>query len=393
MTFKNISKFLTLLSALSLGACQTTTQEKTTSSSSSPISIQKLPPRTLQDSSLAPNQAANKLKVALLTPLSGTHAKLGQDMLSAAQLSLFAHGGNRVEMMIYDTKGNPDEATSVAHQALQDGAQLFIGPVFSSEVQAISAVTVQAGVPILSFSNSESVAGPTIFTLGFDPKDQIDAILQVAATHGMRHIGAMLPENAYGQLLQESLNNAARAHSVQVSPVVFYTPGAGDFSQQTAQFKDQPLQGILVPEGGQTLKLITSALLYNDVDMSEIKLLGTGQWDTPATFNDDSLLGGWYAATPPNKRVQFEQKFHQQFGHYPPRIATLAYDAISLAIVLSQQATTPSNMIAALTQPRGFDGMDGAFRLNANGHVDRPLAVLEVATHGVRVVSPAQSSF
>lgn len=396
MSYQKFSLSLILLSALTLAACQTTTQREAPAPGNVPIRVEKLPPRTLQQPQAATTPQdlqQDKMRVALLLPLTGSRAKLGQDMLASAQMSLFDHGSDQLELVIYDTQGDPEQARMVAQKALSEQAQLIVGPIFSQEVAAVRTVASQANVPILSFSNNQTVAGNQVFVLGFDPGEQIREIIAVAAAHNIRTLGALLPENAYGDLLQDALVQAAKENGVRIESVASYRPGTSDFSAQAIKLKDVPLQGLFIPEGGDTLKLMISSLLYNDVDLTQVKLLGTGQWDTPQTFTTDSIRGGWFVAPPPHKRAQFEQKFRAQFGHTPPRIATLAYDAMSLAAILSQTQQGTSLMLSELTQPRGFDGIDGIFRLNPNGLVERRLAVLEVANRGVRVISPAKSGF
>lgn len=392
--FKKISLHLVLLSALTLAACQTTTQRKAPTTSDSSIQVEKLPPQTLhQQKPVSQVLQQDKMRVAVLLPLTGAHAQLGQDLLASAQMSLFDHGNDQLELMIHDTQGTPAQASNATQQAINEGAQLIVGPIFSQEVAAVKTIAAQANVPVLSFSNNQTVAGNQVFVLGFDPSEQIREIISVAAAHNIRSIAALLPENGYGDLLRDALVLAAQENNIRLEVIASYRPGTSDFSAQALKLKDIPLQGLFVPEGGDTLKFMVSSLLFNDVDLSQVRLLGTGQWDTPQTFVTQSARGGWFVAPPPQKRAQFEQKFSAQFGHTPPRIATLAYDAMSLAAILSQTRQGNSLMLSELTQPRGFDGIDGTFRLNPNGLVERRLAVLEVANHGVRVISPARTAF
>ncbi|MEN8237087.1 MAG: penicillin-binding protein activator [Pseudomonadota bacterium] len=395
LLFRKIFSSLILLSALTLAACQTTTQRnRPTSDGSAPISVEKLPPRTLhQQQTMSGITQQDKMRVAILLPLTGTNAQLGQDLLASAQMSLFDHGSNQLELMIHDTQGTPAQASAAAQQALHEGAQLIVGPLFSQEVAAVKAIASQANVPVLSFSNNQKVADSQVFILGFDPSEQVREIISVAAAHNIRNIGALLPENAYGDLLQDALVQAVAHNDIRIEAIAFYRPGTSDFSAQAIKLRNIPLQGLFVPEGGDTLKLVISSLQYNDVDLTQVRLLGSGQWDTPQTFTTSSARGGWFVAPAPYKRAQFEQKFRTQFGHSPPRIATLSYDAMSLAAILSQTRQGNSLMLSELTQPRGFDGIDGTFRLIPNGLVERRLAVLEVANHGVKVVSPAKAEF
>jgi len=124
-----------------------------------------------------------------------------------------------------------------------------------------------------------------------------------------------------------------------------------------------------------------------------VQLLGSGLWDTPEIGGDPALVGGWFASSPPEARQEFERRYNATYGHNPPRLASLGYDAAALAAVMARgQAGEPFSQQAILN-PSGFTGVDGLFRFTPNGLVQRGLAVLQVEPQGASVVSPAPQSF
>jgi hypothetical protein len=171
-------------------------------------------------------------------------------------------------------------------------------------------------------------------------------------------------------------------------------PGAAG-KDAAAQLPDIviPFDAILIPEGGNRLKSVAPLLPYYDVDPEKVHFLGTGLWDEPGLGTEPALNGGWYAAPPPGARADFDQRFRAVYKRPPPRLATLAYDATALAAVLARNANGPDFSAAALTNPSGFAGVDGIFRLRPDGLIQRGLAVLEVHRNGNTVVSPAPTTF
>src|SRR4029077_15012758 len=123
-----------------------------------------------------------------------------------------------------------------------------------------------------------------------------------------------------------------------------------------------------------------------------LQLLGSGLWDGPDLGSEPALVGGWFAASPPDLRRTFTQRFQATYGRAPPRLASLGYDAAALAAVLATGEGEPFSQQAIL-RPNGFTGADGLFRFTPGGLVQRGLAVLEVAPEGDVVVSPAPQSF
>ena len=150
---------------------------------------------------------------------------------------------------------------------------------------------------------------------------------------------------------------------------------------------------LLLPQGGERLKATARQLRQAGLDASQVRLLGSGLWDDPATVGEPALVGGWFAASPPDARAQFEAKFRATYGHAPPRLASLSFDAAALAAVLAKNGGADPFTTDAILNPRGFAGVDGLFRFTPDGLVQRGLAVIEVGPQGNTVVSPAPSSF
>ena len=125
----------------------------------------------------------------------------------------------------------------------------------------------------------------------------------------------------------------------------------------------------------------------------QVRVLGTGLWDDSGTTREPALVGGWFAAPTPEAAGDFQRRFEAAYGHRPPRIASLAYDAAALAAVLAGIEQGPRFDHATLTSASGFAGNDGIFRFRQDGIAERGLAVLEVTKDGFRVLSEAPATF
>jgi hypothetical protein len=155
----------------------------------------------------------------------------------------------------------------------------------------------------------------------------------------------------------------------------------------------QPIDALFVPAGREELPSLAPLLASTDVTGAHVQLLGTGQWDYPSIGNEKALVGGWYPAPDPKGWSSFTQRYAKTYGAAPPRLASLAYDAVSLAVSLSQGAPGERYAAAQLTRQSGFAGVDGLFRLLPDGTCERGLAILEVHEGGPQVIDPAPSSF
>ena len=382
-----------------------------------------VPPATAPDQPMAPPPAGQRV-VALLLPLSGPTAGLGQAMLDAAMLATFDMAGDEFVLRPYDTAGTPEGAAAAAQRALGEGAQLILGPLFAAEARAVGPIAASANVNVLAFSNDRSVAGGDVNVMGFMPEAQVGRIVAYARAKQIERFAVIAPNNDYGNAVVNGLRAALDATGGQLADVALYEPGTDDLApvvRNLAHYDGprrgaiQALQGkndaaskdalrklqdqnaaelgfdaLLVAESGSKLRSLASLLPYYDIDPSKVKILGAQGWDDPTLGTEPALLGAWYAAPPPEARADFEKRFETTFRRKPQRLASLAYDAAALAAVV---ARTTGFSADALHQPSGYAGVDGIFRLRPDGLIERGMAVVEVQQRGVKTIDPPPESF
>ena len=346
--------------------------------------------------------AAGPAKVALLAPLSGPNAELGKAMLEAAQLALFTTGSGQLTLIPRDTAGTADGAAAAARSAITDGAQLIIGPLLAAEVEAVKPVTRDAKINVVAFSTATQLAGGNVFLMGFLPRQEVAREVSFARDKGLGRFAALAPNSQYGKLMTDALREAAAASGAAVAKIEYLDARAADPSAAIQRLMSASgaappagpsvaFDALLLPEGGEQLKQIARQLQQAGLDTGRVRLLGSGLWDDPTIGSEPALDGGWFASSPPEPRREFESRFQATYGHAPPRLASLAFDAAALASVLAKAGVPFSQ--EAILNPSGFSGVDGLFRFTSQGLVQRGLAVLEVRPQGSVVVSPAPASF
>ena len=374
---------------------------------------------------------SDSIRAAILLPLSGVNAEVGQAMLNAAQLAIFDFADSRLELLPVDTRGTPAGAQEAASSVIGDRVQIILGPLLSTSVRAIAPVTRAAGVPIIAFSSDRSVAGDGIYTMGFLPDEQVSRVIEYAFQKNILRFAVLAPDNKYGKTVFNTIKRTVKKIGAQLVDARFYNPDSVDFSQvvrglanyderrgallkQREALKasndnlaknalkrlealqtigDLPFDALLVADGGKRLQSVAALLPFYDIDPSKVKVLGTGQWDVPGIGAEPALLDAWYAAPQPSARAEFVAVYSDNFGHIPPRLATLAYDATALTAVLSKARGGPDFSAATLTMPNGFEGRDGIFRFLPGGAIERGLAVLQVQQKNAKVISPAPITF
>ncbi|MEM7741551.1 MAG: penicillin-binding protein activator [Pseudomonadota bacterium] len=189
-----------------------------------------------------------------------------------------------------------------------------------------------------------------------------------------------VPTDGRGGVSTESYGGGGYGGGADV-PLEVYDPAYDGF------------QAVLLPESGRLLRALAPLLPYNDVDVREIKLLGVSAWNNPLLTGEPALQGGWFAAPDPELSRGFTRRYEAAYGETPARLASLAYDATLITARLAEMDTDNKFSAFMLTNPNGFLGADGLFRLTEEGLVERGLAILEINRSGIRVIDPAPLTF
>ncbi|MBX2834834.1 MAG: penicillin-binding protein activator [Micavibrio sp.] len=336
-------------------------------------------------------------KVAILLPLSGTNQSLGQAMLNAAQIALFDVGYSEFELIPRDTKGTEIGARMAAQAAVNDGAQLIIGPIFAHSVKAVKPIAAQADINMLSFSTDWTLVGQNNFTMGFLPFDQITRVSAYAASKNVRRIGILYPQNSYGRASAQHLTSLAPKLGLQIAASMPYPTQSHNLAPTIYNFvKRGPFDAVFLAAGGQDVHAISNLLSLNGMPPHKVRRLGTGLLDDLALAGEVNLEGALFAAPDPMKRKEFENKYYGLYSQSPPRLTTLAYDATALAVSLARRADQNERYIfkrEALLNPNGFSGIDGIFRFRGNGTSDRRLSILTISNRQIKVIEPAPTTF
>ncbi len=337
------------------------------------------------------------VRVGVLLPFtsaSPTTKLLANSMMKAAQLALFDAGKSDILLMTADDSGSPSEAAAAAQKLLNEGAEIIIGPIFAQSVAAVAPLARDKGVPVLAFSTDMNVAGNGVYLLSFLPQNEVKRVVSYAASQGHKNFAALIPETAYGDVVGKAFQDSVTAAGGTVTDVEKFNPSAGQIVSPAAAIAKSNPDAVLIAQGGSLLRGIVPTLSYDGIDPTKVKLMGTGLWDDPSISREAMLDDGWFAAPDPEADSAFQAKYRAAFGAPPPTLASLAYDAVSLVALLSSGTPYQRFTPAALTDANGFAGVDGIFRLNADGTTERGLAVLAVEPGGTfRPVDPAPTTF
>ncbi|MGA7806486.1 MAG: penicillin-binding protein activator [Bradyrhizobium sp.] len=336
-----------------------------------------------------------QVKVGLLLPLSaaGNAGVAAQSMKSAAEMALGEFQNPNIQLLIKDDGGSPQGAGQGAQQAVDEGAEIILGPLFALSVPATAQVARTRNIPCIAFSTDSSVAGHGVYLLSFLPESDVNRIVEYSASIGKKSFAALLPENAYGNVVEVAFKQAVGRHGGRIVAFEKYGADRAAPARTVAQALGQA-DALLIADDGDSVVATADALTAAGANLRNIQLLGTGLWDNPRVAASASLQGGLYAAPDPSGFRAFAGRYRTRYGSEPVRTATLAYDAVALVAALAKVPGSGQRYSSEiLTNPSGFAGIDGLFRFRPDGTNERGLAIMRVASAGSVPVAGSPKSF
>ncbi len=338
-----------------------------------------------------------KVKVGLILPLSasGNAAVAAQSMRNAAEMALAEFNNPDIQLLVKDDGGSAPGAQQAAQQALDEGAEIILGPLFALTVGPVGQLARSRGIRVIAFSTDANVASRGVYLLSFLPETDVERIVGYAASQGKRSFAALIPDNAYGTVAEAAFKQAVGRRGGRIIAIERYPFDRGQMAgpvRTVAQAAGRA-DAIFIPDGADTVPAVVQTLNASGMDTKRVQLLGTGLWEDAQIFSNPALDGAWYAGPDSTGFRNFSARYRSRYGQDPVRTASLAYDAVALvaALVKTQGAQRFAEEI--LTNSSGFTGIDGLFRFRPDGTNQRGLAVMRVTPSGGQIISPPPKAF
>src|ERR1700742_2665456 len=378
-----------ILGAPLLGACSGVQQNLNSLSSATPEPTPVPAGPQQQPLSVGNGQ----VKVGLMLPLSaaGNAGIAAQSMKNAAEMAFAEFQNPNIQLLIKDDAGSPQGAQQGAQQAVDEGAEIILGPLFAVSVPPGAQGARARNIPIIAFSPDSSVAGHGVYLLSFLPESDVNRIIEYSASIGKRSFAALLPENAYGNVVEAAFQQAVPRRGGRVVAFEKYGADRSTAVRNVAQTLPTA-DALFLADDGDSVVAVADALAAAGANLHNVQMLGTGLWDNPRVFANANLQGGLYAAPDPAGFRSFAARYRSKYGSAPAPTATLAYDSVALVAALARNQGTRFSA-EVLTNTSGFSGIDGLFRFRPDGTNERGLAVMRVASGGGVAVAGSPKSF
>jgi ABC-type branched-subunit amino acid transport system substrate-binding protein len=317
-------------------------------------------------------------------------------MRNAAELALSEFNSPDIQLLVKDDGGTGQGAQAATQQALDEGAEIILGPLFATAVGPAGQTARARNVPVIAFSTDANVAARGVYLLSFLPESDVDRIIGYAAGQGKRSFAALVPDNAYGTVVEAAFKSVVAKRGGRVVALERYPLDKSAMQgtvRNVAAAASKGADAIFIADSADGVATAVQTLAASGIDTKKMQLLGTGLWEDAQIFSNPALDGAWYAGPDSTGFRNFSGRYRTKYGQDPVRTASLAYDAVALVAALVKTQGKQRFATEVLTNASGFTGIDGLFRFRPDGTNQRGLAVLRVSPTGGQIVSPPPKGF
>jgi len=349
-------------------------------------------------------------KIGLMFPIDAANPNLmdrGVEMDNAARLAVELLGLNDVFLTTYNTGGAPELARLAAERAIADGNGAIIGPLTSANTEAVAPLMAREAIPMIALTNDSDRAQPNIYVFGRTVENDIAELFDYLERNELRRVGILAPQNLYGDRAVAQAEAQAGRHGLAITNIFRFSGDSSEVVAQMQQFADSmrresfgpapDFDALLVPASAFTMQTVLPGLIYAEMPIKDIRLVGLGIWADPNILTDQMMQGAFFPDVDNNRREAFRQAYVARYNSEPTRIADLAFDAAALlgTLITQQnlQGNAPPTTEADLLNPEGFAGITGLFRLEEDGKVTRKLGMTEVKNGAFVPLEATEESF
>ncbi|WP_298914525.1 penicillin-binding protein activator [uncultured Roseobacter sp.] len=306
-------------------------------------------------------------RTAMLLPLTGPKARLGQSMAKAVWL-VEDRSGLRQRVEIFDTGPSPAGAAAAARLADGAGAEVIVGPLFSDHTESVMKTKPRAQV--ISLSNDDRLTETGAWVFGVTPAHSAEAAVAFTKQKGFGSMAMLQPGGAFGVRSAEALARAARAQRVKLMPPI-QSANPGDFNRRLKANGDGvAADSIYIPAAdAEGLKLARMASSAGKA------VIGSLQWADvpPDTLGDIKSMS--FTGPDPTLFGRLSSSYQNELGEEMGIISGLAVDAVMLAFGLPRDRRGQIQL--AVNAP--VEGLLGQCSFRKDRTCMRKLAILQVS--------------
>ena len=337
-----------------------------------------------------------KIKIGLLVPLSGKNSEIGNSIVNSTRLAINKINNTSIEIIPKDTKSDPNITLRSAKELSELGVKIIIGPVFNDNQQYLDELK---GIIFLSFTNKSNNSSKNIISVGINATSQLRAIKKFVELDEIKNTIFLTPDVDYKDEVRKAISNSKikiiKNYIYNIDPTILtsqiekitnYETRKQNLEDEITRLeksdennkerlikrlkKRDTLGGVkfdslIIADFDESLKSVTTSLLYTDISPKEKYFITFNQWFDPSLLNETSSQPLYFPSINKKNYEEFSSEYFKKFNHYPNQLSFLSYDLIGLVYYLILQ----NNSIIddkIFTKKTLFKGKVGIFEIKDN---------------------------
>ena len=346
--------------------------------------------------SLTSIKANEKIKIGLLIPLTGENSEIGESIINSVGLAINKINNSSIEIIPKDTGSNPDMALDAAIELSNLGVKIIIGPVFNESLAYLNKVNE---ITFLALTNKNNNFSKNIINAGINATSQLRAIDRFIKLEKIKKTIFLTPDMDFKNEIEVAISRS----KIKVKKNYVYNTDPTKLTEQIEkitryQIRKQNLQdeitrleksdesnkellierlkkrdtlgnvnfdSVVISDFDESLKSVTTSLLYTDVSPKEKYFITLNQWFDESLLKETSSQPLYFPSVNKNNYEEFSSEYYEKYNLYPNQLSFLSYDLVGLIyyLILQNDNIINQDMFAKKTL---FKGKVGIFEIQDN---------------------------
>lgn len=346
--------------------------------------------------SLTSIKANEKIKIGLLIPLTGENSEIGESIINSVGLAINKINNSSIEIIPKDTGSNSDMALDAAIELSNLGVKIIIGPVFNESLAYLNKVNE---ITFLALTNKNNNFSKNIINAGINATSQLRAIDRFIKLEKIKKTIFLTPDMDFKNEIEVAISRS----KIKVKKNYVYNTDPTKLTEQIEkitryQIRKQNLQdeitrleksdesnkellierlkkrdtlgnvnfdSVVISDFDESLKSVTTSLLYTDVSPKEKYFITLNQWFDESLLKETSSQPLYFPSVNKNNYEEFSSEYYEKYNLYPNQLSFLSYDLVGLIyyLILQNDNIINQTMFAKKTL---FKGKVGIFEIQDN---------------------------
>jgi len=342
------------------------------------------------------SKAAEKIKIGLMVPLTGSNKELGQSIIKAVRLAVKDIDNNLIEIIPKDTASKANKALKSAFELEQMGVKVVIGPVFYESISYLDEIK---DITFLSLTNKTLDLPKNVISAGINSTSQFNTIKKFIEKNNISRVMFLTPIQDYEFEVKKGINDSRvkiyknYEYSTEPTKLTKQIEEITNYKVRKQNLEDEILRlkksnqsnkekqikkleqrytlgglnfdAIVIADFDESLKSVTTSLLYSDVYPKNKYFITLNQWFDESLLNEIDIQPLYYPSINKSNFENYKDKFFNEFNEYPSHLSLLSYDLVGLVYYLSLKNNL-SNLNKLFKKKNSFKGKIGIFDIKNN---------------------------